>query len=311
MAVIDNKTTNYNIPLPHESNALEDDVGRIRSAFTLIDSLLKQRLPLAGGDITGDTSIDVQNFIIKSSISGYHDCVHNGIYRGKYLGSSLTSAQSAAIQEGTFDDLYIGDYWTIGGVNYRIAAFDYYYQCGDGGTSGRVLSQHHVVIVPDRNMYSAQMNDTSTTEGAYVGSKMYAEGLDTAKSTIANAFGAGHLVSVRQYFQNAINASLGYTTAGAWYDETVWLMNEINVYGCRIWGNVRNGEAQPNLYTVDNRQYPLFRFWPVHRQAGSRYGFWLRDTVSATSFAAVSGSGFASYNSAGYSGGVRPAFCIC
>ena len=24
------------------------------------------------------------------------------------------------------DDLFIGDYWTISGVNYRIAAFDYW-----------------------------------------------------------------------------------------------------------------------------------------------------------------------------------------
>ena len=47
---------------------------------------------------------------------------HNAIYRGKSLGSTVTTAQYAAIKAGTFDDLYIGDYWTIGGVNYRIAA---------------------------------------------------------------------------------------------------------------------------------------------------------------------------------------------
>ena len=56
---------------------------------------------------------------------------HNAIYRGKSLGSTVTTAQYAAIKAGTFDDLYIGDYWTIGGVNYRIAAFDYYLNSGD------------------------------------------------------------------------------------------------------------------------------------------------------------------------------------
>ena len=50
----------------------------------------------------------------------------NGIYRGKYLGDSYTADQKAAIAAGTFEDLYIGDYWTIDGVNYRIAAFDYW-----------------------------------------------------------------------------------------------------------------------------------------------------------------------------------------
>ena len=53
---------------------------------------------------------------------------HNSIYRGKYLGSSVTAEQYTAISSGTFEDLYIGDYWTIGGVNYRIAAFNYYMQ---------------------------------------------------------------------------------------------------------------------------------------------------------------------------------------
>ena len=41
---------------------------------------------------------------------------HNSIYRGKNLGSSVTQEQWNAIEAGTFDDLYIGDYWVIGGV---------------------------------------------------------------------------------------------------------------------------------------------------------------------------------------------------
>ena len=61
----------------------------------------------------------------------YNGVAHNGSYRGKYLGTSVTAEQYAAISAGTFEDLYIGDYWTIGGVNYRIAAFDYYWNCGD------------------------------------------------------------------------------------------------------------------------------------------------------------------------------------
>ena len=48
---------------------------------------------------------------------------HNAIYRGKHLGTSATATQYAVIAAGTFDDLYIGDYWTKDGVNYRLAAF--------------------------------------------------------------------------------------------------------------------------------------------------------------------------------------------
>lgn len=39
MAIIDNKTTNLKLPLPDIDNALEDDVGRIKQAFNIIDEL--------------------------------------------------------------------------------------------------------------------------------------------------------------------------------------------------------------------------------------------------------------------------------
>lgn len=56
---------------------------------------------------------------------------HRNIYRGKSLGTSVTAAQKAAIANGTFDDLFIGDYWTIGSIKYRIADMDYWLNCGD------------------------------------------------------------------------------------------------------------------------------------------------------------------------------------
>ena len=62
---------------------------------------------------------------------------HNSIFRGKNLGTAVTAAQYAAIAAGTFDDLFVGDYWVIGGVTYRIAAFDYYLRCGDSDQIGR------------------------------------------------------------------------------------------------------------------------------------------------------------------------------
>ena len=129
---------------------------------------------------------------------------HNAIYRGKNLGTSVTAAQYAAISAGTFEDLYIGDYWVINGVNWRIAAFDYYLNCGD--TS---CTKHHVVIVPDTCLYDHVMNDTNITTGGYVGSKMYTEGLEQAKTTIKAAF-SGHVLSHRVYLTNAVTDGLGF-----------------------------------------------------------------------------------------------------
>ena len=226
---------------------------------------------------------------------------HNSIYRGKNLGTSVTAAQYAAIKAGTFEDMYIGDYWVIGGVTYRIAAFDYYYQTGD--TS---CTTHHVTLVPDGNMYTHCMNDTNVTTGAYVGSKMYTEGLNTAKETINTAFGSAHILNHRQYLQNAVTD--GYASGGSWYDSTVELMTEQNVYGGKVFGNCQNGTALPNSYTVDKSQYPLFAFRPD--MISNRAWFWLRDVVSAAGFAGVSGDGRAAYAGASYAGGVRPAFSI-
>ena len=225
---------------------------------------------------------------------------HNAIYRGKSLGSSVTTAQYSAISAGTFDDMYIGDYWTIGGVNYRIAAFDYYLNCGD--TS---CTKHHVVLVPDTCLYNHVMNDTNITTGAYVGSKMYTEGLEQAKTTIKAAF-SGHVLSKRIYLSNA--TANGKASAGAWCDSEVDLMCEHMVYGNGVFSPVSDGTTVPNNYRVEKSQLPLFQHEPS--RICNRASWWLRDVISASYFAYVSYYGLADYYSASYSLGVRPAFCI-
>lgn len=225
---------------------------------------------------------------------------HNAIYRGKNLGTSVTAAQYAAISAGTFDDLYIGDYWVINGVNWRIAAFDYYLNCGD--TS---CTKHHVVIVPDTCLYNHVMNDTNITTGGYVGSKMYTEGLEQAKTTIKAAF-SGHVLSHRVYLTNAVTD--GHPSAGAWCDSEVDLMNEQMVYGGAIFMPIANVSTVYTNYRVEKSQLPLFAHEPS--RICNRNTWWLRDVVTASYFARVANSGYADSAVASYSRGVRPAFCI-
>lgn len=226
---------------------------------------------------------------------------HNSIFRGKNLGTQVTDAQYQAIQAGTFDDLYIGDYWVINGVNWRIAAFDYYYNTGD-----TAFVKHHAVIVPDTVLYNAQMNDTNTTTGGYVGSKMYTEGLEQAKSTINAAFGAEHVLNHRILFTNAV--SNGYPTAGAWADSTVDLMCEQMVYGGSILMPMPSGTITPYNCRVEKSQLPIFQH--DHSKISNRSSWWLRDVVSAAVFSLASSYGPAYYASASRARGVRPAFCI-
>ena len=223
---------------------------------------------------------------------------HNCIYRGKNLGTSVTAEQYAAISSGKFTDLYIGDYWVIKGVTYRIAAFDYYYNCGDTN-----FTKHHAVIVPDTSLYKAQMNTSNVTTGGYTGSAMYKSNLAQAKTTIKAAFGSAHVLTKRELLTNAVN---GNTPSGwAWFDSDVELMNEVQVYGSVAWG-AHDGNGY-NVASGDG-QFPLFMF--DRTKLHNREDYWLRDVSSAPNFSLVYGYGRASNGYASGSLGVRPAFCI-
>lgn len=226
---------------------------------------------------------------------------HNSIFRGKNLGSSVSSSQWSAIQSASFDDIFVGDYWVIGGVNWRIAALDYFYNTGD-----TVLTKHHAVIVPDTQLYTANMNDTNTTEGAYVNSKMRTENLEQAKTTIKNTFGASHVLSHRLYLSNA--TSKGMASAGGWHDADVEIMTEHMVYGNGVFSPVSDGSSIPNNYRAEKSQLPLFVFRPD--LISNRQWYWLRDVISSATFASVASAGAANFTYASNVYGVRPFFLI-
>ena len=225
---------------------------------------------------------------------------HNAIYRGKFLGTSATEAQYAAIAAGTFDDLYIGDYWTIDGVNYRLGAFNYFLHTGV-----TECTTNHVVVVPDTSLYNAAMNSTNTTTGGYVGSDMYKSNLEQAKTTIKSAFN-GHVLKHRIYLTNAV--ANGRASGGAWCDSEVDLMCEQMVYGSGIFSPVSDGSNVPANYRVEKSQLPLFQHEPS--RICNRVTWWLRDVITASNFAVVGSGGDVNYYDASYSIGVRPIFCI-
>ncbi len=263
-----------------------------------------------------DTSLntDLQDLISIVNVSSA--AAHNAIFRGKYLGDQVTDEQWTAIKAGTFDDLYIGDYWTINGFNWVIADFDYWWRCGD---TGNAYMNHHIVIVPSTMLYyNTYMNSSSTTEGGYIGSYMYTTGLTEAKNMVISAFGSDHVVTHREYLTNAVTS--GYPSGAEWVDSTVELMNEEMVYGCPIRQQMSHAGTAVTNTTIDKSQLALFRYDRTEFIAmgngnnggtsGTCYAWWLRDVVSATNFAYVSATGLASGGSASNTFGVRPCFGI-
>lgn len=236
---------------------------------------------------------------------------HNGIYRGKDITNLFYNGTlSQQIAAGTFDDIFIGDY-IIGNVSHRkylVADINYRLHCGD-----TECTTPHILMIPEKIMGTAKMNDTNITTGAYVGSKMYTEYLAPFKAVIQNDFETSHIVQHKNYFANAVTN--GYESAGAWADSTIELMNEIMVYGSNIFHNVMHGTNVPTgNITIDNSQLSLFKLdhskIVAKNDAGERYWYWLRDVVSASYFAFVSTYGLCHHANASLSSGVRPAFLI-
>lgn len=232
------------------------------------------------------------------------------VYRPLNLGTSFTAEQQAALSGSnpTFAGLYIGSYWTINGHRYTIADFDYWFNKYDKiasatETSTQAENNHHVVLIADFGT-SQKMNDTNTTEGAYLGSKMYTENLSEHRTAVAADWG-DHVMTHRESFSNAVTD--GVPSAHEWVDSTVDLMNE-----CMVYGGYRHSPFPANVinhdhYTVDRDQLALFRLKPDYL---GRVGFWLRDVVSASCFALANGTGYAGASTASYATYVRSAFAI-
>jgi len=286
-----------NVPitsLPQASTVAKTDQLILQGGSTQRATLAKILADL--GVINSDTAQDDILRLTAPDGAAAHNCV----YRGKALGTSVTSEQWTAIQNGTFDGLFLGDYWTIGGEDYIIAAFDYWHNTGD-----TACTKPHVVTFPRNNLYTYKFNPTNTTEGGYIGSDLYKNGLTQAKQMVAAAFGSAHILSHREHLVNAVTN--GKPTGSDWYDSTVDLMNENMVYGGRQFSPMPDGTDPLSTcrnYTVDKSQLPLFRLAPW--MICNRNSYWLRDVVSAARFARVSSNGEAGCDNPNAADGVRP-----
>ena len=230
------------------------------------------------------------------SLSTNSIAFHNAYPRCKYLGTTITDAQNTAIKNRTYDDLFIGDYWTINGVNWRIVAIDYYFNVGNTN-----FDKGNIIVMPDTVLYSAQMNNTNTTAGAYAGALMRTQNLNNARTIVRNAFGS-HLANHRILLANSVDTS--GPNNWSWYDsDGVELPNEVQIYGTRVWGSALKGFD----VATQKQQFPLMLLAPQF--VNTRQNYWLQDVSSgsvSSSFAAVGGDGRAAYVRASYSGGVRP-----
>lgn len=279
----------------------KDFIGGVNlSELTQINELVSGNKLLVG-TTDGNKAIAAEDALF-AMLDGFAPVeLRRVLFRGKNLGTALTAVQKAAIKDGSFKGMFLGDYWSIGGRIWRIVDMDYWYNCGD-----TAFTSHHLVIMPDEALYNAQMNTTNVTTGGYVGSAMYKSNLANAK-TIVNAAFQGSVLTHREYLCNAV--ANGRPSGGAWFDSSIELPNEPMMYGHPHFSPTSDGSTVPSIYTISKTQLALFMVCPrfiVNRS----YNQWLRDVVSSANFARVDDFGNTHYYDASNSYGVRPVFPV-
>ena len=262
----------------------------------------ERELNIKAAEVT--ENFETQLSEVKSIVVAPNAAAHNAIYRGKDITSKFYDGTlSQQIAAGTFDDIFVGDY-IVGqnsGRKYLVADINYRLHCGD-----TECTTPHILMIPEKIMGTAKMNDTNITNGGYFGSKMYTNYLAPFKTVIQNDFTSNHILSHKELLTNAV--ADGKSTGWAWYDSTIELMNESMVYGHSVWGSSGYETG------IDKSQLSLFRLNSskiiARNDNNERFWYWLRDVVSSSNFADVSGTGYCHYGTASSSGGVRPAFLI-
>ena len=273
---------------------------------------------------------------------------HNSIYRGKDITSYLTDGSlwgriSGASPYSLFEDLFLGDYITVGNNSYAIVDFDYYLRCGSVD-----VTAHHVVMMPtvgmnipsgtafygmsgtlsligDESATAKKWNATSgapttnTTAGGYKYSRMRTVIMKAANTIVVNAFGSQHVLPITPLYPDPSSATdSGVASGWAWFDQDDQsnaksksicdLPNETQVYGQQVWGLGSAFGNQAYEVGIDKFQFSIFA---LHRAfADIRANWWLRSVRSTTNAANVTNYGNADPAGSSTSLGVRPRFLL-
>lgn len=222
---------------------------------------------------------------VSTYMTGLSPEMHRNTFRGKCLGESITEEQLTAIQDGRFYDLYVGDYWEINEVKYRIADINYWRNVG----YPEQVQKPHILIVPDTILGSGQMNANNSTAGGYRNSAMKATRLNQIANSLPDTF-KNILISHRMFSDES------------WGNTSIDLMNEVMVHGTYICADNNNKQ------TSDTQQLSLFRLCPELKSIGQNY--WLRNVAGSQTYTLISQYGDASSDMATSTYGVRPVFAV-
>ena len=273
--------------LATKTKSLNDNILNLIGALSSLTTTDKSSIIKAINELVStDKSLDSRTGVLRDGLASAAGTArggfHNSIFRGCSLGSALTAEQSATIQAGKFDDIWLGDHWDFSNVAYtykdvngatqsatwsgtmRVAGCDYAWNCNG------VVTKHHVAVIPDGSLFTAKMNESADgVTGGYAASQMHTVHMQRALAIFEACFGADHIVPYLACYSNAVDSNGAVTGLVKSSSAKVELMNEAQHYGSRMM-------SCPKEYWTNEmvRQFPLFRVRPD--LAGTRSGVcWL------------------------------------
>ena len=278
----------------------------------------------------------------------------NSTYRGNNITGYLTDGSLWDRIKGTngyalFDDLFLGDYITIGSNSYAIVDFDYYLRTGSTD-----VTEHHIVMMPVGVMNipagtvlygssdtltllngsdvtsketatafkwnaTAEAPNANSTNGGYKFSRMRTIIMKAADTIVVNAFGASHVKPITVLYYNPSDASAsGLASGWTWFDKDDW-SDPLRKSICdlpnetQIFGQQVWGRGSAYTNVAFEIGVDKFQFALCGLQknfVNNRAAYWLRSVASAGYAARVFSDGPASAYGSAIAIGVRPRFLL-
>ena len=270
--------------------------------------------------VSGDAVYNYIEIIIPPTITNYASYKNAGGNRGENITKYWKDGSLADRIDGVngfkpFEDLYLWDYIdldsnitapssgggsTTGTKRIHIAEFNGLNNYQLNKRSDDVNFFNHLRMVTGTHFGKSKMNDTNTTEGGYLGSKMYTDiigNISTSGTLTKQLYDqlGSILIPTTELLTNSINAS-GYNRFGAnsgcsnnwtWADVHARLLSEIESNGSVVWSS--------SGYDTGNAQHQLPAF-KNDKSAAYPQGiyYWLKDIAASARFCcSIGGDGHA------------------
>jgi hypothetical protein len=225
--------------------------------------------------------------------------LHNATYRGQNLGP-FNETFAGDIENGTFTNMWVGDYFTINNHIYKIAGFNYKRNHEENLDLG-----NHLIMITD--MLSNQVMDSSdTTEGGFAGTELVKNYFPQIESQLQTDFG-NHLLTFKSYLSTSVDGN-GAPNNGQWYSLKACMCNSAMWWGGPSkFSNNANG-VKFNFGDEDT-QLPIMKLHTDEQKSGGQW-VWLRDIYNSKGFDLAGNDGSANWNGASTSAGIRAFFLI-